>query len=258
MAETKLLPQIPVLTEYLQVKNELQARIDKLNAIEYLTDENQKEVKTSIAEINKVKDRIARYRIDSQNEFLKHIEPYIAQCKELEKMCVDGVATIKAKVSDLEEKERNAKIDTVKKLFELKLEYSKYKSILKFDYFFEKPMGNKTSKLNVIEKQMDEWIENKTNDLNFIKDNTDEPDAIMPIYLENGLNLTKSIQTYQDRFKNEAEIKAMIAADTSNNSVEKKLDLRVTIMQLPKTKAQALQSFLNGLGVEYNVEVIGQ
>ena len=51
---------------------------------------------------------------------LKYIEPYVAQCKELEKMCVDGVATIKAKVSELEEIERNNKIDTLKKLFEFK------------------------------------------------------------------------------------------------------------------------------------------
>lgn len=259
MAETKLLPQIPVLTEYLQVKNELQARIDKLNAIEYLTDENQKEVKTSIAEINKVKDRIARYRIDSQNEFLKHIEPYIAQCKELEKMCTDGVATIKSKVAELEEKERQQKIETVEKLFEFHIKSSPYRKLFKFEMFFEKSMGNKTSNLNVIENQMKKWIEDKTNDLKFIEYNTDEPSAIMPLYIENGLVLTKAIETYQERFKNESEIKAMIAAEESKTKaepIEKTLDIVLSIYKLPKSKVAALQGFLDNLGVIYNAEVM--
>ena len=261
MAETqeqKLLPQIPVLTEYLQVKQELSARIEKLNAITELTEDNKKEVKTGIAEINKVKDRIARYRIDQTNEFLKHIQPYIDQCKELEDMCVKGLAEIKGRVADLEEKERNQKIETIKKLWEIKLDAIQNRSLLKFEMFFEKSMGNKTTSLNVIEKQLDEWIEKKDNDLKFIKNNTHYPEAIIKIYLENGLDLTKAISTYQDRFKSEAEISAMIAADESQaqaTSFEKKLNICIKIKQLPKSKVKALQAFLDGLGVEFDVEV---
>ena len=114
MAEQKLLPDIPVLTEYLQVKEELTTRIAKLNAITELTEDNKKEVKSGIAEINKVKDRIARYRIDQTNEFLKYIEPYTKQCKELEEMCTKGLADIKSRVADLEEKERQQKINELK------------------------------------------------------------------------------------------------------------------------------------------------
>lgn len=252
-----LLPQIPVLTEYLQVKDELTARINKLNAIQILDDNNKKEVKSAIAEINKVKDRIARYRIDNTNEFLKYIEPYTAQCKELEKLCVEGVATINARVKELEEHERALKAGTLEKLFDFHNEMSgQYKSLLKFDMFFEKSMANKTSSINVVEKQMLDWFDKKREDLIFIEHNTDEPDVIMSIYLKNGLNLTSAITEYQDRFKSESEIKAMIAADTPTSNVEKKLDLRITIKQLPKTKAMALQSFLDNLGVEVEVEVL--
>ena len=255
----KLLPQVPVLTEYLQVKTELKTRIEKLNAITELTEDNKKEVKSGIAEINKVKDRISRYRIDQTNEFLKYIDPYIQQCKELEEMCVKGLADIKSKVADLEEKEKQQKTETIKKLWDLKIEATQNRTFLKFEMFFEKSMANKSTSLNVIEKQLTDWIDAKDNDLNFIKTNTDDPEAIIPIYLENGLNLTQAIKTYQDRFKSEAEISAMIAAESSQEqatSFEKKLDICIKIKQLPKSKVKALQAFLDGLGVEFDVEVI--
>lgn len=256
----KLLPQVPVLTEYKLVKDELKARLDRLNAIEVLTEENKKEVKNSIAEINKVKDRIARYRIDNQNEFLKYIEPYVAQCKELEKMCTDGVATIKAKVSELEEQERQNKIENIKRLFEFRTENStQYYKVLTFDMFFEKSMANKSTSLNVIENEMTKWIEEKDKDLKFIERRTDEPSAIMSIYLNNGLKLTEAIDTYQERFKTESEIKAMIAVEESKTKaepLEKTLDIVLSIYKLPKSKVGALQGFLDNLGVIYNAEVM--
>ena len=87
MEETKkLLPQVPVLTEYKMVKDELKSRIKKLNEITVLTEDNKKEVKSAISEINKVKDRVSRFRIDETAKFLEYINPYIEQCKELEKL----------------------------------------------------------------------------------------------------------------------------------------------------------------------------
>lgn len=144
--ENKLLPQIPVLTEYIQVKTEISKRLDKLKAYETLTEENQKEAKSAVAEINKVKDRIARYRIDNTNNFLKYIEPYIEQCKEIEKMCSDGVSEIKAKISELEEKERNEKIETLSRLFDFHLEREPYNNLLKFSMFFKRECQIKLQK----------------------------------------------------------------------------------------------------------------
>lgn len=252
----KLLPQIPVLTEYIQVKNEIELRINKLNSIQVLTAENQKEVKSAIAEINKVKDRISRYRIDNTNNFLKYIEPYIEQCKELEKLCSDGISDIKAKVSELEMKEKEEKIDTINKLFDFHMQECIFKNLLKFEMFFEKSMANKSASLTVIENNLKKWIEDKTNDLKFIKNNTDEPEVIMQLYLKNDLNLTKSIENYQERYKSEAEIKAIIATEENKNcnNIEKKIDICIKIKQLPKSKVHALQSFLDNLGIEFEVE----
>lgn len=261
MEERKLLPEVPVLVEYTQVKNELMARIDKLNAITVLTEENKKEVKTSIAEINKVKDRISRYRIDETNKFMEYINPYVVKCKELEKLCVDGVANIKAKVSELEEQERQYKIDTIRKMFEFQMEDSKFSNLLKFELFFEKSMANKGATITQLEKKCQEWRELKEQDLKFIKSNTDEPEAVMTIYLRNGLNLPNAINEYQERFKSESEIKAQIAVEqaeqtTQKQTFEKCIDIRITIKQLPKSKVSALQSFLDSLKIDFEVEKV--
>ena len=262
MVENKtILPVVPVLTEYHEFKKNITSVITKLNTITELTEDNKKEVKTVIAEMNKTKERISRYRIDETAKFLEYINPYIEQCKELEKLCTDGMAQIKTKVTELEEAERKQKIETVHKLFDFCLEACPYRNLLKFEMFFEQSMGNKSTSLTVIENQLKEWIEARTSDFNFIKKNADEAEAIIAIYLQNGLKLTNAIETHQERYKSEAEIQAMIAveqqsisqAPTSKPSFEKKLDITVKIKQLPQSKVKALQAFLDGLGVEFEV-----
>lgn len=260
MENKKLLPDIPMLTDYKMVKDELTSRLIKLNEITELTEENKKDVKVAISEINKVKDRISRFRIDETARFMEYINPYISQCKELEKLCTDGVSDIKQKVKDLENLEKEQKTETLKKLFDFALESSPYGNLLKFDMFFEPSMSNKTSSINVVETKLREWVKSKTTDIEFIKKNTDEAEAIIPIYLKNGLNLTSAIESHQERYKSEAEIQAMIQSEqapesASSTSFEKKLDVTVSIKQLPQSKVKALQAFLNGLGVEWEVEV---
>lgn len=257
----KLLPSVPVLNEYTVVKQELTIKIEKLNSIQYLTEENKKEVKSGIAEINKVKDRISRYRIDETNKFLAYIQPYIDKCKELEKLCTDGLSSIKAKVKELENKERQDKISDIKVMFNFIIEqdHPELQNLLKFEMFFVDKYANKTSSMTMIEKEFNAWLAQRASDIKFIKNNTDEPQAILEIYLSNGLNLTAAIEEYQKRFASEAEIKAAIAAEetkTAANTFEKKLDIVIKIKQLPKSKVTALQSFLDSLGVDFDVEAI--
>lgn len=258
--EQKLLPDIPVLSEYTVVKQQLTEKIAKLNAIEFLTKENEKAVKTGIAEINKVKDRISRYRIDETNKFLAYIQPYVDKCKELETLCTEGLSSIKAKVKELELKEKQDKKEVVSNLFEALITANfdqRQAKLLKLEMFFVERYTNKTCPLTMVERELQDWMNKIKNDFGFIERNTDEPEAILAIYLKNGLNLTSAIEEYQNRFANEAEIKAAMAIEIekANQTFEKKLDVTIKIRQLPKSKVQALQVFLDGLEVEFEVEV---
>ena len=258
----KLMPQVPVMANYQLAKDTLTDRIAKINEITEITEENKKEVKTAIAEITKEKDRVARFRIDETKKFMEYINPYLDQCKELEKLCVEGLAQIKSKVAALEESERAQKVETVNKLFNFALEACPYANLLKFEMFFEQTMGNKGTSLTVIETQLNEWISARTSDFDFIKKNADDAESIIQIYLQNGLKLTAAIETHQERYKSEAEIKAMISIETpqaptsapsGSVSFEKKMDITFKIKQLPQSKVKALQAFLDGLGVEWEV-----
>ena len=195
---------------------------------------------------------------------MEHISSYVDQCKELEKLCTEGMAQIKTKVSELEESERKQKIETVRQLFSFKMDACQYRAILNFDMFFEQSMSNKSTSLTVIENQLTEWVSTRISDLDFIKKNADEADSIIAIYLTNGLKLTAAIESHQERYRSESEIKAMIAVEApaqatveapkASVSFEKKIDITVTIKQLPQSKVKALEAFLNGLGVSLEVK----
>lgn len=256
----KLLPSVPVLSEYSIVKQELTTKINKLNSIEYLTEDNKKEVKNGIAEINKVKDRISRYRIDETNRFLEYIQPYIDKCKELEKLCTDGLSSIKAKVKELEDREREDKKKDVHVLFNFVVEqdHPELQNLVKFEMFFVDKFANKTASMTMIENELKAWLSQRASDIKFIKNNTDEPEVILNIYLTNGLVLTAAIEEHQKRFASEAEIKAAIAQEQTQakveNTFEKKIDIVIEIKQLPKSKVVALQGFLDSLGVDFEVK----
>lgn len=256
----KLLPSVPVLSEYSAVKQELTAKIEKLNSIKYLTEDNKKEVKNGIAEINKVKDRISRYRIDETNKFLGYIQPYIDKCKELEKLCTDGLSSIKAKVKELEEIEREDKKKNVNVLFNFVVEqdHPELQKLVKFEMFFVDRYVNKTTSMAIIENELKAWLSQRASDIKFIKNNTDEPEVILNNYFSNGLVLTAAIEEYQKRFASEAEIKAAIAQEQTQvkvkNTFEKKIDIVIEIKQLPKSKVTALQGFLDSLGVDFEVK----
>ena len=132
------------------LSDRLQEIIKKTSGNAELTEENKKEVKTGIAEINKVKERISRYRIDETNRFLEYIQPYVDKCKELEKLCDTGLAGIKQKVKDLENAEKALKKETVSKAFELFMATKDYSNFLKFEMFFDEKMCNKSVSLNAV------------------------------------------------------------------------------------------------------------
>lgn len=257
----QIVPIIPTLVEYEQVKAEINAKIENLNKYEILTAENEKEAKAAIAELNKVKDRISRYRIDNTNQFLEYINPYINACKELEALCTDGVATVKAKINELETKAKNEKTESIKKLFNFLCEENSFlrKGLIKFEMLFDLKWANKTASLTIIEKELRTKLELICKDIDYITSNCDEPDVIIPIYLEKNFNLSDALQTYQSRFVSSSEIKGMIAAEKQEkikNTVEKKLDLRITVKQLTKTQAEGLNQFLKNMNVEFNIERI--
>ena len=256
--EKKLLPQTPVLTEYLQVKEEIENRVNKYKDLKVITEDNKKEIKNSIAELNKVKQRIARYRIDNTDAFMEYIKPFVEQCKELENLCDSGTAEIKQLLADYENSEKKQKEETINKLFNFNMECCPFKELLKFEMFFDLKMANKTANLNIVEKELKEWISKRTEELNFINSNCDEPVKVIAIYLKNEFNLTGAIQEYQDQFKTEAQIEAIKAqaVKTVHSSFERKINLKIIINFLPQSKAGALESFLKSLNVDYKVERI--
>lgn len=250
-----LVPAIPVLTEYEEVKKEILTRVEKFKDTKIVTEETKKEVKKEIAEINKIKQKISRFRIDNTALFLKYIEPYVSKCQELEKLCTDSVADINAKVKELEDKERADKKESIKKLFDFLWERTKYNTLLNFEMFFEPAMTNKTQSLTVLEKQMGEWLQKRVQDIEFFYNSADEPDVVIPIYLKNGFDVTAALAEYQERFKTAAEIKAIQATEEASkptyNGFEKTVSVIIKIENLPLRKASALQNFLEGLGIEY-------
>ena len=187
---------------------------------------------------------------------MAYIQPYVDKCKELENLCDTGLSSIKAKVKELEAQEKENKTKDIQKMFEFVIEqdHPELESLLKFEMFFIDKYANKTSSMTIIEKELKEWLAQRASDIKFIKNNTDEPEVILNIYLSNGLKLTTAIEEHQKRYASEAEIKAAIAkeeAKPATNTFEKKIDIQITIKQVPKSKVAALQSFLDGLGVEF-------
>lgn len=152
---------------YEEYKEKAEAVAEYINGIE-LTDDNVKEVKTTLASAKKLTDRLARIRIDMKREILKNYSAFEAQVKEISNIVGDADASLRAKVREKEDRERIDKEHKLQMLFYKRAE--QYPLVNRdaqraFNFWLEPSFLNKTRSMKANEANMVEWLEKTNRDM---------------------------------------------------------------------------------------------
>ena len=175
---------------YENIKNKALKLSENLKTVE-VSEENIKESKKLIAEVNKDVKKLEDYRIKVKKEMSKPYNDFEIQVKEIVKIVKEADEYVRSQIRELEEIERENKKAIVKEMFENKAKHYDFNEIITFDKFFKESMSNKTTSIDKIENELSEWLEQRKMDIEVIK--SLKHDEVLKEYLET-FNLALAIE----------------------------------------------------------------
>lgn len=98
-----------------QIEKELEESLKKYEGLTF-TEETTTELRKTIAELNKGKKAVERYRIDIKKELNEPIKEFEDKCKSLNKRFDDVVVPLKQQLDDFVERERESKRKGIEQL----------------------------------------------------------------------------------------------------------------------------------------------
>lgn len=138
-----------------------------IGAIE-VTPENVKEVKKTLAQARKITDGLSRKRIDIKRAILQDFATFEEQVKELAGIVDEADSRVRAMVRELEEQERQRKKEQLREVWDKRA--TMYETVTAFipdpfEAWLQPKHLNKSTSVAAAEKDMVEWLEKKTSEL---------------------------------------------------------------------------------------------
>lgn len=196
-------------------KQQAQKAAEYINSI-VLTDNNVKDVKKDLAAARKLTDGLDQKRIQIKNAILADYVEFESQVKELQAIVKDAESSLRSKVKELEERERENKKAQILDIWNKRYPMYQISEMLAVNDTFERWLTpqhlNKSTSMKSVEKEMTEWLENRDKDIESLRSMDDE---YLVEYL-GCLDLPAAISAVNSR----NEIRSEIHKDSLNDYAE--------------------------------------
>ncbi len=165
---------------YHDLKAQAELIASKISEME-VTEENIKDVKKTLAKVNKSVKALNDERIRVKKELAAPYEAFAEQVKEIETIVKSADEMVRSQVRDMEEQERQKKKEALREVFELRIGHYEYAKIFTFDEWLEPGHLNKSTSLTKAEEQMVEWLEQRERDIKILHGMPDR-DELLQVY----------------------------------------------------------------------------
>ena len=205
----KALVKFPAFEHYKQQAQQIARYINSI----VLTDDNVKDVKKDLAAARKVTDGLDKKRIRIKNAILEEYVGFESQVKELQGIIKEAESTLRTKVREMEEEERQAKKVQIREIWDKRYPLYEISQYLTPDDAFRSWLTpqhlNKSTSIKSIEKEMVEWLEATDKDVSTVKSMGDDylieyigclnlPDAISAVNLRNEIKMEIEQGEYEE------------------------------------------------------------
>lgn len=230
----------PGFSSYLTSAHEIAEYIDNI----VLTDENVKQVKSDLAAARKVTNSLDAKRKEIKKSILSDYETFESQIKELCGIISEAEDTLRSKVRDMEEREREEKRDQIFDIWEKRAWNYKIPDLLDeiartqkdvptaFNRFLTPQHLNKTTSLKSVETDMTKWLEEREQELETMEGMGE--DYVTEYLLS--LDIVKAIKNVQDRQNIVTQVRANAEDDIASFVVTGTANIMLTEMLLQQNK----------------------
>lgn len=181
-----------------------------IEAVE-VDDENVKESKRMLAAVNKRVKELEDKRISIKKQMLAPYQEFESQVKTIVSIVKDADAMVRDKVKQLEEEEREGKRQQIETLWDARIGQYEFGDLFSFEDFLRPKHLNKSTSMNTVEKEMVDWLEQRDQDIKFIK-NQEQMDEILAEYQQTQ-DLSAAANAVQERNNRQQQVKQSVGSD---------------------------------------------
>ena len=145
----------------------------------FVTSDTLRETKADIARIRKVEKSIDDYRKMVKKYVTVPLTVFEDKCKELKAVCTDAVTAMDSQVKEIEQKQKEAKIASMRQFFDEA--DKKYPDYVSFEQVYEDQWENKTCPVEKIQNDILAYIAQVERDIDIIKSLKSEDEAALLI-----------------------------------------------------------------------------
>lgn len=162
-----------------------------------VTDDNVKDVKKVLANVNKSVKMLNDRRIAIKKEILEPYEVFAEQVKEIESVVLNADKQVRNKVRELEEKEREEKDEELLSIWNKRIPAYQYAKVMNYEDWRTPQHLNKTLTMKKAEEDMVQWLEKTEKELSILYTMENKEDLVQA-YKE-VLDMATAIEVVKDR-----------------------------------------------------------
>lgn len=202
LPELKVVPAGKVETNFAEIKAFVEGRVAFYDGLVY-TDDQIPDAKKDRTELNALSKSLNRARIDSKKVYMQGFKDFEEEAKKLTQMVDDAAASIGKQIASFEEKQRNEKLEAIKKLFAEK----QFPDGVIFAHIFDQRWLNKKPELKDISAMMDERKKQIMDDIATLNSFTEYQGESLSVYFQR-LDLNAAMRFHEEKVQHDREIEA--------------------------------------------------
>jgi len=230
---------------YEELINQAKGVAEYVSSIE-VNEENIKEAKKLLANVNKSIKVLEDRRITIKKEMLMPYESFEKKIKEIVGIVKEADTIVRQQVKELEEIERIKKQNEIKEIWNKRIGLYEFNDLMQFVDFLKPEHLNKTTSLKNIEEEMVDWMENTQKDLSVLN-TMEDGDKLTLLYLE-----SRSISTAIEKLNQQRESLRKI------NEVNKEIgisDTKYIFVITNKKDAKLAEMLLKENKIDYKLTI---
>lgn len=169
----------PDYSQLLEEARFIASQIEKME----VTEDNVKDTKKILANVNKAIKKLNDKRIQIKKDINEPYETFAQQIKDIETVIKDADTLVRNQVRQMEETEREEKRRALEDIWDKRIDSYAFVKIFTFDDWLEPKHLNKTESMNKIEQDMTTWFEKVERDL-VVLSNMEYKDELFEAYAE--------------------------------------------------------------------------
>lgn len=243
-------PGMVKFMKFEKLKAEAEALAKLIKTVE-VNDENIKQSKKMLAEVNKRVKQLEDNRIGIKKQVLASYQLFEEQVKEIVAIVKEADETVRIQVKHLEESERSERHGILEDLFNKRIIHYSFRDLFSFKDFLKPKHLNKTSHIEAVEKEMVEYLEKITVDLKAIE-TMPNSNAVLTAYVDlKDLGAALTVVNQQEQRQ-----KAVEASQALKQPTEDKIAFLVSVKVYNARELKHLELLLKENEFEYETDKI--